>query len=257
MIEGMRRTLRYMMNTGTFAFADFREGGGAGIDLMLEAQKGMPLTSRILGRPIDGSIDMHELCWGLGISSARDYDIKRLEEMVDLARAGHKVIAIHAGEAGRDDISSALSLGPDFLVHLCNAYGEDLQRIAALDLPVVVCPRSNLMTGAGLPDVKRMVDLGMTVGVGTDNVMLNSPNIFREMEILSKAILHDDGQVFKMCTLNGAKILGIDKTTGSISEGKDGRVMVIDMRSNNLWGSANPLASLVRRAEPSDILAVF
>lgn len=259
-IEGMRRTLQYMAATGTFAFADFREGGDEGVELMLEAIKGMPLISRILGRPCEGSADMvkiHKGCWGLGISSTRDHDPKRLDEMVRAARNSGMAVALHAGEAGRDDIMDALSLEPDLLVHLCKAASEDLRKIAALNLPVVVCPRSNLITGAGLPNVKRMINLGMTVGVGTDNVMLNSPNIFSEMEILSKALLHDDGQVFKMCTLNGAKILGIDQRIGSISEGKEGRVMVIDRQSNNMWGSARPLASLVRRAAPSDILAVF
>ncbi len=124
-------------------------------------------------------------------------------------------------------------------------------------LPVVVCPRSNLMTDVGLPDVRRMIDLGITVGVGTDNVMLNSPNMFEEMQLISKALLHDDRQVFKMCTLNGAEIMGIDQMTGSICEGKEGRVMVLDRQSNNLWGTQNPMASVVRRARPSDILAIF
>jgi cytosine/adenosine deaminase-related metal-dependent hydrolase len=124
-------------------------------------------------------------------------------------------------------------------------------------VPVVVCPRSNLVTGAGLPDVQGMIDLGITVGVGTDNVMLNSPNMFSEMELVSKALLHDDRQVFKMCTLNGAKIMGIDEKAGSISEGKEARLMVIDKLSDNMWGSSDLLASVVRRARPSDILAIF
>jgi cytosine/adenosine deaminase-related metal-dependent hydrolase len=98
---------------------------------------------------------------------------------------------------------------------------------------------------------------GIVLGVGTDNVMLNSPNLFDEMHLLGKALLHDDRQVFKMCTLNGAKIMRIDQRLGSIREGKEARVMVINSRSNNLWGSVNPLASVVRRAEPSDILAIF
>ncbi len=134
---------------------------------------------------------------------------------------------------------------------------QDLQRVADAGTPVVVCPRSNLITGVGLPDVRRMIDLGITVGVGTDNVMLNSPNIFDEMQLISRALLHDDRQVFKMCTLNGAEIMGIDQMTGSICEGKEGRVMVLDRQSNNLWGTQNPIASVVRRARPSDILAIF
>ncbi len=256
-IEGMRRTLQRMISTGTFAFADFREGGRNGVELLLEALKGIPLVSRIFGRPYEGSSEIHEGCWGLGISSTRDHDLNLLEDVVRSARNNRRAVAIHAGESGRDDISDALRLEPDFLVHLCKASEEDLKCVAALDMPVVICPRSNLITGTGMPDVKRMIDLGMTVGVGTDNVMLNSPDIFSEMELISKALLHDDRQVFKMCTLNGAEILGIDQRAGSIYEGKEGRVMVIDRQSNNMWGSADPLASIVRRARPSDILAIF
>jgi cytosine/adenosine deaminase-related metal-dependent hydrolase len=99
--------------------------------------------------------------------------------------------------------------------------------------------------------------LPQVVALGTDNVMLNSPNMLSEMKMVSKALVHDDGQVFKMCTLNGAKLLGVDRSAGSIDEGRECRVMVIDERSNNMWGSSDPLASVVRRARPSDILAIF
>ncbi|MFB3766080.1 MAG: amidohydrolase family protein [Methanotrichaceae archaeon] len=256
-IDGMRRTLAYMIATGTIAFADFREGGQEGVELMLDALQGMPILPRIFGRPYEGSAEIHSSCWGLGVSSTRDYDPEKIQRIVKAVKAGFKAVAIHAGEAESDDISDALRLEPDFLVHLCSATNESLERIAALGVPAVVCPRSNLITGARLPNVKKMTELGITVGVGTDNAMLNSPNMFSEMELVCKALLHDDRQVFKMCTLNGAKILGIDQKVGSISEGKEGRVMVIDSKSDNIWGSADPLASLVRRAEPSDIIAVF
>jgi cytosine/adenosine deaminase-related metal-dependent hydrolase len=257
LVEAMRRTLLDMIATGTFAFADFREGGPEGVEMLVEALDGLSLTAKILGRPDDGSLDIHGSCWGLGISSTRDHEIEAIKETANRVRCSSKAVAVHAGEAGTDDISEALSLNPDFIVHLTRASREDLRKVAASGVPVVVCPRSNLVTGAGLPDVREMVKLGVTVGVGTDNVMLNSPNMFSEMELVSKALLHDDRQVFKMCTLNGAKIMGIDQKAGSISEGKEARLMVIDRLSDNMWGSLDLLASVVRRARPSDILAVF
>ncbi|MDD4652235.1 MAG: amidohydrolase family protein, partial [Methanothrix sp.] len=164
---------------------------------------------------------------------------------------------IHAGESGRDDIDEAIALNPDFLVHMNHAEEQDLREAARLNCPVVICPRSNLVAGVGLPDVKRMLDTGITVAVGTDNVMLNSPDVFEEMHFISKALLHDDRQVFKMCTLNGAKIMGLDQNLGSIREGKEARVMVIDRDSDNIWGSLSPLSSIVRRACRSDIIAIF
>ena len=166
-------------------------------------------------------------------------------------------MGIHAGEAGRDDILSALALQPDFLVHLSRAKEEDLKSVSRAGIPVVVCPRSNLVTGAGLPDVKMMVRQGVSVAVGTDNVMLNSPDMFEEMHLLNKVLLHDDRQVFKMCTLNGAKIIGLDQRLGSILEGKEAKVMVLNRNSNNLWGSVSPLSSIVRRAGLSDIIAIL
>jgi cytosine/adenosine deaminase-related metal-dependent hydrolase len=257
LLEGMRRSLQQMAASGTCVFADFREGGAEGVSMLEEAVQGLPLLARIMGRPGPGRIDIPESCWGLGISSTRDHDLDHIRAAVDAARQAGQAVGVHAGEAGNDDISDALAFHPDFLVHMNRADDADLKDAARSNQPVVVCPRSNLVTGVGLPNVNRMVELGITIAVGTDNVMMNSPDIFDEMHYISKALLHDDRQVFKMCTLNGAKITGLDQRLGSIREGKEARVMVIDRTSNNIWGSMNPLSSIVRRAGSSDILAIF
>lgn len=261
--EGMRRSMQEMVSTGTFAFADFRESGPGGVDLLLEALQGIDLVARIMGRPgpesepEQGCSGIHTGCWGLGISSTRDFSPGAVLELASRARSEGMVVALHAGEAGTDDIRDALDLEPKFLVHMCHASREDLRAVARSGTPVVICPRSNLITGPSLPDLQTMVELGITVAVGTDNVMLNSPDMFREMELISKALLHDDRQVFKMCTINGARVLEIDGRSGSIEAGKEGKLMVIDDKSNNMWGSAGPLSSVVRRAGRSDIKAIF
>jgi cytosine/adenosine deaminase-related metal-dependent hydrolase len=265
-VEAMRESIRQMLQTGTASFADFREGGIDGVSMLLEAVSGLPISSRILGRPLDLtkgcgggdlSLEIHEACWGIGISSTRDHQMPFLEELAFNARRAGKKIAIHAGEAGRDDINSALSLQPDIVVHLAKATREDMLAVAKSGASAVVCPRSNLMTGSGMPDPKKMIEEGITVAVGTDNVMLNSPDMLSEMHLIDLALVHDDRQVFKMCTLYGAKVLGQDERIGSIRTGKEARLMVIDLRSGNMLGSMNPIASLVRRAEQRDILAVF
>jgi len=257
LIEGMRRSLAQMMDSGTYAFADFREGGEEGIRMLEEASRDIPLLMCIFGRPLPGETNVPEGCFGLGLSSTRDHDPNIVRRMVEEAREKSMAVAIHAGEAARDDISDALSLQPDQLVHMSRAEESDLRSVAQAGIPVVICPRSNLITGSGLPNVKKMVEMGITLGVGTDNVMLNSPDMFAEMHLISRALLHDDRQVFKMCTLNGAKIMGLDQKLGSIQEGKEARVMVINKDSDNLWGSVHPLHSIVRRAEPTDIIAIF
>ena len=56
-------------------------------------------------------------------------------------------------------------------------------------MEVVVCPRANGIVGAGVPRVAKMLDLGCIIGIGTDNVMLNSPDILRELDYIWKAIM--------------------------------------------------------------------
>ena len=257
LIEGMKRSLHLMLSSGTIAFADFREGGAAGVVMLQEALEDMPLLARILGRPDPSQAGIPESSWGLGISSTRDHSPEIIAESVAQARRKNQAVGIHAGEAGRDDIEGALALQPDFLVHMNRAEDADLRQVASRGISVVVCPRSNLMTGVGLPPVAAMARHGINLAAGTDNVMISSPDMFEEMHLIANALLHDDRQVFKMCTLNGAKIVGLDRRLGSIQEGKEGRVMVLDGDSDNLWGSTDPLSSIVRRASRSDIMAIL
>lgn len=254
LVESMRFSVMEMIDTGTCAFGDFREGGPKGVKLLLRALDGLSIQSRTFGRPLKDPGDVHPACWGVGLSSTRDYDWGFVDDVVRIAKKNGMRIAIHAGEAGRDDIKGALELEPDIIIHLSRAERSDLRDVAESGASVVVCPRSNLFTRAGLPDVAEMLSLEINVCVGTDNLMINSVSIFREMELLSKALVRDDRQVFMMCTINGARALEMDERLGSIDPGKEARVIVFDRNSRNLRGSLNPLASIVRRAEPSDIM---
>jgi cytosine/adenosine deaminase-related metal-dependent hydrolase len=80
--------------------------------------------------------------------------------------------------------------------------------------------------------------------------------MFSEMEILSKIFGIDDRQVFMMCTLMGATILGLENT-GSILEGNKAKIMIINGSSNNLTGIRETVSGIVRRARPDDILSVM
>ena len=193
---------------------------------------------------------------GLGISSAIEYDSELLDRMISEAKKQEKQIGVHAGEKDRSDIKGALDLNPDHIVHLTKATKNDLSLIKESDIPVVVCPRSNFVTGVGMPPVSQMVDQEITVGIGTDNLMLNSANMFSEIEFLAKIFLHDDRKIFKMGTLNGAKILHKEEEIGSILPGKKANLVVINKKSHNMRGVKDPLAGIVRRGRPDDIIAL-
>ena len=77
-----------------------------------------------------------------------------------------------------------------------------------------------------------MIDKGINVCLGTDNVMLNSPNMFKEMEYALKVTRGyyktylSPLEVFKMATVNPAKALELN--LGSIEEGKIADIMLVN-----------------------------
>lgn len=257
LVSSMKASLNDMVKTGTCAFCDFREGGLAGIQALNEALGTDPrIESLVMGRP-DKDMDYLDSCDGTGLSSMNDMELEFVRDIVKQTRGKKKRFAIHAGERDLNDISSALELEPDFLIHLTNADEKNIKYIADSNIPVAVCPRSNYITRSGIPPIGKMLEAGIMVSVGTDNVMLNSVNMFSEMEFLIKTNIYDDRQVFKLCTLNGAKLLGLDKESGSIKKGKKARLMILNKKSDNMQGIKNPLSSLVRRARPDDIINII
>ncbi|MDP2217529.1 MAG: amidohydrolase family protein [Methanolobus sp.] len=266
LVEAMEHSIRDMIMTGTGAFADFREGGLQGVHALEEAVDGLGIECIKLGRPRNPSVNNDVLhreieqvlgrAEGIGMSGANDVDLQILKQIRTYTKKEKKKFAIHAGENDRSDIQGALSLEPDMLIHLTKAQEGDLKEIADQDIPVVVCPRSNFITGAGMAPVREMLKTGIRVAVGTDNVMLNSVSMFSEMEILSKVFGLEDRQVFIMCTLMGAAVLGLN-TSGSILEKNQAKVMILNGNSHNLAGVRNPISSIVRRGRPDDILSII
>lgn len=266
LIEHIRRSLLDMVETGTCAFADFREGGVVGVAALNKALEGMKLHSLIFGRPAEPQLPLEIVLAevrrillhsdGIGMSGANDLEMELLQEISACSRDRKKLFAIHAGEKNRSDIEKALSLEPDLLIHLTHATKKDLDEVAQAEIPVVVCPRSNFVTGAGMAPIAEMLEAGIRVAAGTDNVMLNSVNMFAEMEFMSKVFSIDDRQVFKICTLNGSFVMGPD-STGSIEKGNKANLMILNGNSNNLAGIQDPVNGITKRARPDDILAVL
>ncbi|VVB85617.1 5'-deoxyadenosine deaminase [uncultured archaeon] len=257
LVAAMKATINDMIKTGTCAFADFREGGVDGVRALKDALGTSDIEAKIFGRPLNGDMGYIDTCDGTGLSSTSDMDVGLIKNIARLTKEKMKKFAIHAGERDPSDISPAVDLDPDFLVHLTHAGKKEIKSVSEANIPVVVCLRSNFLTGSGIPPVKKMMDEGVLVAAGTDNVMLNSVNMFSEMEFLAKTALYDDRQVFMLCTLNGAKLLGIDKEFGSIKAGKKARLMILTKKSYNMQGIRNPLSTLVRRARPDDIIRII
>ncbi|WP_302080695.1 amidohydrolase family protein [Salinibaculum rarum] len=244
LVDGMARSLRFMRETGTGACIEFREGGVEGVAQFEAASTDVDIESVVLGRE---SIDAMERSDGFGASGAEDGEFSA--ERSATADAG-KLFGIHAGEVDSGDINPAMDLDPDFLVHMVHAGDVHLERLADNEMPVVVCPRSNIVTDVGRPPIRELLDR-TTVALGTDNVMTNSPSMFREMEFTAKLFDVTATEVLRMATVNGAAVGGLD--CGLVAEGRDARLLVLDGGSNNLSGAEDIVRAVVRRAGIGDV----
>jgi len=247
LVAAMARSLSFMEQAGTGAFIEFREGGVEGVRAIQDALAGSDLESVILGRE---TTDAMELADGFGASGANDSEFGAERRAT---RDAGKLFGIHAGEVDSSDINPALDLDPDFLVHMVHAESLHLQRVADSEIPVVVCPRSNIVTDVGRPPIEELIER-TTVALGTDNVMLNSPSMFREMEFTAKLYDLSAREVLRMATVNGAEIAGLGG--GLIKTGQPARLQVLDGDSDNLSGARNPVRAVVRRAGPADVRRV-
>ena len=63
--------------------------------------------------------------------------------------------------------------------------------------------------------------------------------------------------MLKMATLDGAKVLGLDKDIGSLEPGKSADLIAVDTRRANMTPVHNPFASLVHNSVGSAVSDVL
>ena len=287
LIYYMRKTVKSMLKKGTTTFVDFREGGLDGVLLMQKALSNTPIRSIILGRieyyqskeqikrntPIPQSyqnqIDiLLKNCDGIGISGSNENSDSSLKQFSKTK----KIRAIHCAETKQSYLKSkqttrktepmrSILLKPDFLVHMTYATKNDLKFVSKKIRGIVVCPRANASLAEGIPNVDQMLKAKCNVAIGTDNVMINSPDMFREMDFLWKVTMGiqkkriDPKKILKMATVNAGKLL--DKKIGCIKEGYLADGVFIKKDNLDLDPLQNPHASIVHRANENSIKAVM
>lgn len=283
----MKNSCHSMIKKGITTFVDFREGGIEGITMLKEVLSDLPIRSIILGRlefyqnnleikkntpfPKNLGSELSKLlskCDGLGISGANENS----NSVLNYYSKTPKIRAIHSSETKQSVQTSkkntrksetirALNLKPHFLVHMTYASKSDLYATAKRTRGIVICPRANAALAEGIPDINLMTKTGCTIGIGTDNVMINSPDMFREMDYLWKVSMGvsktrvNPKDILKMATVNGGKIL--KKEIGVIETGKLADGIFIDKHSIDLEPMHNIHASIVHRASESNVRAVM
>lgn len=158
-------------------------------------------------------------------------------------------------------------LGPDLqLVHLNNASPQEIALAAEAGSPASVSPWTELQIGYGQPVTGELLAAGLPVGLSVDTTMLSgNADMFAVMKVTHACA---NGQarrefaltprdVLRLATIEGARTLGLDAVTGSLTPGKRADLIVVSPDSPSLGVVTDPARLLVTAATPRDVELVL
>lgn len=147
-------------------------------------------------------------------------------------------------------------------VHLDN---EDIKLLAQKQVGVAHNPGSNLKLGSGVAPVSKLLEAGVTVGLGTDGAASNNNlDMFEEMRLaalLAKGIQQDPTllpaeKALQMATADGAEALFLEKL-GRLKEGYKADIIGLRRDLPHLTPLHDPAAHLVYAAGAADVRLVM
>jgi len=149
--------------------------------------------------------------------------------------------AVRRAAGGRDEIELFRDLGlleRDLRI----AHGVWLRRrhwpdLARRRFGVVHCPSSNLKLGSGIARVAALRRSGIPVGIGADGAPCNNRlDAFAEIRLAAQlqAVREGPGALparaaLGLATLEGARVLGLEREIGSLEVGKAADLVVVDL----------------------------
>jgi 5-methylthioadenosine/S-adenosylhomocysteine deaminase len=152
------------------------------------------------------------------------------------------------------------------LAHAVHLTDNDIALIASAGAHVSHNPASNAKLASGLAPVRRLLDAGVNVALGTDGAAsANDLDIWMAIRLAGflPSIMHDDPteisakELVRMATINGAKAMGVDSLLGSIEVGKRADLVMLDPDAFGTMPSFEPLGTLAYATTRAEVHTVM
>ncbi|MFA5359399.1 MAG: amidohydrolase [Patescibacteria group bacterium] len=139
---------------------------------------------------------------------------------------------------------------------------SDLEIYKKRGVKVAHCPISNMKLASGVAPLKKMLEMEITVGLGTDGAASNNTlDLFSDMRataLINKVNNFDPTaisarEVVKMATIDGAKVIGMEKEIGSLEVGKKADIITINLNKPHLTPIYDPYSHLVYCVNADDV----
>jgi 5-methylthioadenosine/S-adenosylhomocysteine deaminase len=143
---------------------------------------------------------------------------------------------------------------------------REIEILAAKKVGVAHCMESNLKLASGIAPVPKMIEAGVAVALGTDGAASNNDlSILGELSTTAKvhkaisrdATVLDSKTALLMATRNGADIIGLRDTSGSLKPGKKADLVIADLKKPHLLPMYDVYSHIAYCMRSSDIDTVM
>jgi 5-methylthioadenosine/S-adenosylhomocysteine deaminase len=143
---------------------------------------------------------------------------------------------------------------------------EDIEILAGRKVGVAHNPKCNMKIADGAAPIRKMLGRGVDVGLGIDSCAVSDNTDFfeamRTMVFLQRVTAMDPKAVLgkdalRMATIGGAKVVGKDKEIGSLEEGKEADILLVDLTGVNTRPYNDLVNNLVFAANTGNIERVI
>jgi 5-methylthioadenosine/S-adenosylhomocysteine deaminase len=140
-------------------------------------------------------------------------------------------------------------------IHLVQVTSGDIGVLSRAGVAVAHCPLSNRAHRHGAAPLSALLSRGLRVGLGTDSVVsVGALDLLAEARAAAVLAGLDAEAVLALCTVSGARALGLERDVGSLRVGKWGDCTVI--RPEPGTAGLRPAARVLASA-PRDVVATF
>ena len=143
---------------------------------------------------------------------------------------------------------------------------HDIEILARHKVSVAHNPQSNMKLASGIAPVKKMMDAGVNVAIGTDGASSNNDlDMWEEMRtasLLQKVATMDPCSIpaytaLQMATVNGAKAIGREGELGILAPGALADILLVNLEKPHLYPHTNLISELVYSTHASDVDTVI
>jgi 5-methylthioadenosine/S-adenosylhomocysteine deaminase len=197
-----------------------------------------------------------------------------------LARELGILISVHVGMRLHNlhyepvkDMHDLGLMGPDVCyIHMTDLTDQELDWIAESGGKASIAPYVEMLMGHGPPPTGKMLSRGVRPSLSVDVVSSVPGEMFTQMRTalaydriceftdtpdiaFAPTLTHRD--VLEFATIDGARSIGLDEKTGSLTPGKQADIVLLKVNAINTAPMVDPLGTIVVFSDTSNVDTVF